>query len=107
MKILVTGGAGFIGSHVCDAFLAQGHEVHALDDLSSGKRENLDPRVKLTVADIRSADAAALIRNGNPVLLRGTLAPIELSEAWASIGGAVVALGTVRAGHFHPTRVLR
>ena len=54
-----------------------------------------------------TADAAALIRNGNPVLLRGTLAPIELSEAWASIGGAVVALGTVRAGHFHPTRVLR
>ena len=61
MKILVTGGAGFIGSHVCDAFLALGHEVHALDDLSSGKRENLDPRVKLHVADIRSKEAHALI----------------------------------------------
>ena len=61
MKVLVTGGAGFIGSHVCDAFLAQGHTVHALDDLSSGRRENLDPRVKLTVADIRSDAARALI----------------------------------------------
>jgi len=39
---------------------------------------------------------------GNPVLLRGTLAPIELPEAWASLAGAVVAIGAVRAGHFHP-----
>ena len=49
MKVLVTGGAGFIGSHVCDAFLRAGHEVIALDNLSSGKRENLDPRVRLAV----------------------------------------------------------
>jgi UDP-glucose 4-epimerase len=61
VKILVTGGAGFIGSHVCDAFLAQGHEVHALDDLSSGRQENLDPRVTLHVLDIRSREASALI----------------------------------------------
>jgi tRNA pseudouridine55 synthase len=53
------------------------------------------------------AEEAALIRNGNPVLLRGTLAPIELPEAWASLAGAVVAIGAVRAGHFHPARVLR
>jgi tRNA pseudouridine55 synthase len=53
------------------------------------------------------ADEAARLRNGNPVLLRGTLAPIELPEAWASLGGAVIAIGAVRAGHFHPARVLR
>ncbi|MGZ6162467.1 MAG: NAD-dependent epimerase/dehydratase family protein, partial [Myxococcaceae bacterium] len=41
MKVLVTGGAGFIGSHVADAFVDAGHAVWALDDLSSGKRENL------------------------------------------------------------------
>ena len=41
MRYLVTGGAGFIGSHVCDALLAAGHEVIVLDDLSTGKRENL------------------------------------------------------------------
>lgn len=41
MKILVTGGAGFIGSHLCDRLLARGDEVHALDNLSLGRRENL------------------------------------------------------------------
>lgn len=44
MRILVTGGAGFIGSNVVDRFLADGHEVAVLDDLSSGRRENLHPR---------------------------------------------------------------
>src|SRR5918996_7850 len=58
MRVLVTGGAGFIGSHVCDALLARGHEVLALDDLSSGKPENLDPRARLIVADVRTAEAA-------------------------------------------------
>jgi tRNA pseudouridine55 synthase len=54
-----------------------------------------------------SAEAAALLRNGNPVLLGGRLAPIELPEAWASFAGSAIAIGAVRAGHFHPTRVLR
>ncbi|WP_224366542.1 NAD-dependent epimerase/dehydratase family protein [Hyalangium versicolor] len=66
MKVLVTGGAGFIGSHVCDEFLRAGHEVVALDNLSSGRRENLDPRVKLAVLDIRSPEAAELIRSERP-----------------------------------------
>jgi UDP-glucose 4-epimerase len=44
MRILVTGGAGFIGSNVADRFLADGHEVAVLDDLSTGRRENLHPR---------------------------------------------------------------
>ena len=61
MKIVVSGGAGFIGSHVCDALLALGHEVHAIDDLSSGRVENLDPRVQLHQLDIRSRQAAALV----------------------------------------------
>lgn len=58
MKILVTGGAGFIGSHVVEAFLAQGHEVVALDDLSSGRRENLPAGVPLIVADVRDKSLA-------------------------------------------------
>ncbi len=66
MKIVVTGGAGFIGSHVCDAFIQNGHEVYALDNLSSGKKENLDPKITLVVADIRSADAAQLIADVKP-----------------------------------------
>ena len=66
MKVLVTGGAGFIGSHVCDQFVRAGHEVIALDNLSSGKKENLDPRVRLAVLDIRSPEAAELIRSEKP-----------------------------------------
>ncbi len=64
MKVLVTGGAGFIGSHVADAFLEAGHEVWALDDLSSGRRENLRREVRLVVADIRSPEAARLVESG-------------------------------------------
>ena len=65
MKVLVTGGAGFIGSHVTDVLLDAGHEVWALDDLSSGRRENLRPEVRLVVADIRSPEAARLVESGS------------------------------------------
>lgn len=53
MRVLVTGGAGFIGSHVVRAVLAAGHEALVLDDLSGGKRENLPPGVELIVEDVR------------------------------------------------------
>ena len=46
MKILVTGGAGFIASHVVDAYIAAGHDVVIVDDLSTGKKENLNPKAK-------------------------------------------------------------
>ncbi|NLD73168.1 MAG: NAD-dependent epimerase/dehydratase family protein [Chloroflexi bacterium] len=57
MQVLVTGGAGFIGSHVVDACLAAGHQVAALDDLSTGKRENVNPAATLHVADLRDRSA--------------------------------------------------
>ncbi len=57
MRAIVTGGAGFIGSHVADALLARGDEVHVLDNLASGRRENVDPRAELVEADIRDASA--------------------------------------------------
>ncbi len=63
MKVLVTGGAGFIGSHVADVFLEAGHEVWVLDDLSSGRRENLRPEVRLVVADIRSPETTRLVES--------------------------------------------
>lgn len=55
MKILVTGGAGFIGSHVVDALIEKGHEVAVVDDLSTGKREHLNPRARFYHLDIRDA----------------------------------------------------
>lgn len=61
MRILVTGGAGFIGSNIVDALLAHGHEVAALDDLSTGKAENVSPQAKLYRADIRDNDALTRI----------------------------------------------
>ncbi len=58
MKVLVTGGAGFIGSHIVERLVKDGHEVVAYDNLSSGKRENLahiGPKVELIEADVRDA----------------------------------------------------
>ena len=60
MKILVTGGAGFIGSHVADALVAAGHTVHVLDDLSSGRVENVPAAAALHQMDIRDAGVADL-----------------------------------------------
>ncbi|MCO7521767.1 MULTISPECIES: NAD-dependent epimerase/dehydratase family protein [unclassified Pseudomonas] len=61
--ILITGGAGFIGSHLCDALLEKGYAVRVLDDLSTGKRDNLQlghPRLELLEGDV--ADAALVAR---------------------------------------------
>jgi UDP-glucose 4-epimerase len=61
MRVLVTGGAGFIGSHVADALLRSEHDVDLLDDLSSGRRANVPDGATLHVTDVRSTEAAELI----------------------------------------------
>ena len=62
MKILVTGGAGFIGSHVADALLEAGHEVHVMDNLVTGQRENIHPSAIFHPLDIRDAKARQLMK---------------------------------------------
>lgn len=57
MRILITGGAGFIGSHVADVLQARGHEVAAFDDLSTGSRDNVVDGTTLFVGDIRDGEA--------------------------------------------------
>lgn len=61
MKILVTGGAGFIGSHIVDAYVKLGHEVSIVDNLSTGKRSNLNTNAEFHETDIRDAEAVAKI----------------------------------------------
>jgi len=61
MRILVTGGAGFIGSHVVDAYINAGHTVTVVDDLSTGKQENLNPRAHFVQADIQDPAVRELI----------------------------------------------
>jgi len=63
-KVLITGGAGFIGSHLADAHLKRGDEVVILDDLSTGKRENVPRGAEFVELDVRDPGAAALIRGG-------------------------------------------
>ena len=53
MKIIVTGGAGFIGSHIVDAYIRAGHRVAVIDNLSTGFKKNLNPKAKFYDADIR------------------------------------------------------
>ncbi len=66
MKILVTGGAGFIGSHLVDALVARGEEVLVIDDLSSGKRAYVNKEAKLVVQDIRVPEVREVIRAFQP-----------------------------------------
>lgn len=62
MRILVTGGAGFIGSHVVDGYVAAGHRVTVLDDLSTGRRENVNPKAQFVKADIQDPALGRLFR---------------------------------------------
>lgn len=81
MKVLVTGGAGFIGSHVCDQFVNAGHEVIALDNLSSGKKENLHAKVRLAELDIRSPEAAKLILSEKPQVICHLAAQMDVRRS--------------------------
>ena len=63
-KVVVTGGAGFIGSHIVDELVTQGFDVHVIDNLSGGNDENVNPKATLHVTDIRNYDIIASIIEG-------------------------------------------
>src|SRR2546429_7952329 len=63
MKVLVTGGAGFIASHIVDAYVERGHAVTVVDNLSSGQRENVNRRAELIVADLRDPKTANMLHD--------------------------------------------
>lgn len=76
-KIIVTGGAGFIGSHIVDR-LRSGNELHVIDDLSSGSKENLTAEVELHELDIRSKQASELVARIEPDVLVHAAAQISV-----------------------------
>ena len=63
-RVLVTGGAGFIGSHIAEAYLKEGWEVVVLDDLSRGHEQNVPKGARFVRADIRSPEARKLVATG-------------------------------------------
>jgi len=83
MKILVTGGAGFIASHIADAYLAGGHEVVIIDNLSSGKRANLPAAATFYHTDIRSPEAREIVRRERPQVLSHHAAQMDVRRSVA------------------------
>jgi UDP-glucose 4-epimerase len=81
VKVLVTGGAGFIGSHVCDEFASHGQTVVALDNLSTGSKRNLSSTVPLVELDIRSPEAAAYIANLKPDVICHLAAQMDVRKS--------------------------
>src|SRR5690606_6239824 len=82
-RALVTGGAGFIGSHVVEALTADGFDVEVLDDLSSGRRENLAAGVPLHETSITTPDAARLVREGGFDVVAHLAAQIDVRKSVA------------------------
>ena len=112
MRAMVTGGAGFIGSHVVDALVARGDEVVVLDDLSHGKPENVNPGAELVVADIRDRSAVEEVfgeARPEACLHLAAQADVRVSVARPDFDGEVNVLGTIRlleAAREHGTRIV-
>ena len=84
MRILVTGGAGFIGSHVVDRFVALGHEVAVLDNLSTGRRDFDNPRAHFELADLTDAPAVErLVAAWKPEIVDHHAAQIDVRRSVA------------------------
>jgi UDP-glucose 4-epimerase len=81
MRVLVTGGAGFIASHVAEAYLAGGHEVAVVDDLSAGFKENLDKRNRFWQMDIRSAEFPQVVADFRPEVISHHAAQMSVSAS--------------------------
>ncbi|KAF0134732.1 MAG: UDP-glucose 4-epimerase [Candidatus Saganbacteria bacterium] len=81
MKILVTGGAGFIGSNVIDSCIELGHEVAIIDNLSTGKEQNINPKAKFFNADIRDQKIFDLLSEFKPDIINHHAAQIDVRKS--------------------------
>src|SRR3989344_2872719 len=79
-KIVVTGGAGFIGSHIVDSLIVEGYEVHVIDNLSNGKKENVNPKAVFHEKDIRNLnDITPVIKGAKYVFHEAALPRVQYS----------------------------
>ena len=108
-RYLVTGGAGFIGSHLVERLLATGHQVRVLDNLSTGRMENLPTEAQLVVADVRSRAAIADALDGIDGVfhLAAVSSIVRCNEAWhdcheINLGATVTLLDACRCRHRAP-----
>ena len=112
-RALVTGGAGFIGSHVADLYLANGYDVTVLDNFASGRRENVPVDARLVELDLTSAEAAELIRHGRFDVISHLGAQIDVRKSVANptydasinVVGTINLVEAVRASG-HATRFI-
>ena len=95
MRAVVTGGAGFIGSHVVEALLERGDDVHVLDDLSRGRRENVAAAAALHVADIREPDDVVDEARPDVVFHMAAQADVRVSVEQPAHDADVNVLGTL------------
>jgi UDP-glucose 4-epimerase len=113
MRYLVTGGCGFIGSHLVDALLAAGHDVVVLDDLSSGKRSNVDRRAQVIVGDVADAEATKRAAAGvDGIFHLAAIASVQRClDEWqrasaVNLGGTINALDAARRVDRKPVPVV-
>ncbi len=78
MKILVTGGAGFIASHIVDKYIELGHDVVVIDNLSSGFKHNVNPKAKFYEVDIRSKELEQIFKDEKPEIVNHHAAQISV-----------------------------
>ncbi|WP_419960252.1 NAD-dependent epimerase/dehydratase family protein [Psychrobacillus sp. BM2] len=97
MKVIVSGGAGFIGSHLVDALIDRGIEVHIIDNLVSGQKENINPQAQLYVVDICSEEASKIIMNIRPDAFYHLAAQADVGKSvqYPKYDGDVNIIGTL------------
>src|SRR5438067_12108646 len=98
VKILVTGGAGFIGSTIADAYIEAGHEVVVIDNLYSGKRENVPAKARFHEVDIVSPKIAEVLEAERPDVISHHAAQMDvrLSVASPAFDAEINVIGSIR-----------